>query len=95
MYSVFFVNEYGQNYSSHGLLQHYKKDDSNRDFDDLDRARKYAKAFIRRYPQAVAVISSGAEVIEDHQDDEYWNWKGNHDKEWKIHIKKCLEYPIV
>jgi len=88
MYRVAFVNEYGQTYSNHGLLQHYKKDFSIRDFYDLERARKHSKAFIRRYPQAVAEIYDEGEIVETHQDEEYWKWKDGFGAEWAETNKK-------
>lgn len=85
MYIVNFINEYGQSYTRYGLLESFRTDDDFKvyEFDNLDKARKYTKAFIRRYPQVTAQIFNCDTLIDTVQDDEYCHFKNKKTIEWK------------
>jgi len=85
MYLVYFVDEEGHSYTNFGLSQKFGKSDEFvlKEFESLDKAQKYANAFIRRYPHAIASIDRDDEVVEILKNKEYWKWKENYRKKWE------------
>ena len=87
MYKVTRTGDYGRLYSSKGLLQFHEEKRSSLivEFDSLERARRYCKAFVRRYPQTRCNIFEGSNdntPIEVFQDDKYWELKNINSEEW-------------
>lgn len=86
-YEVTRTGPYGRLYSSKGLLQFHNENQSYLivEFDDLDRARKYCRSFVRRYPQAICNIHETgkvAEFLESYRDESYWALEKENSLEW-------------
>jgi hypothetical protein len=93
MYKIHRTNEYGQVYSSKGLLQFHNEpsDSLMPEFASLERAKKYCEAFVRRYPHVECRIlkeSPSPEIVESFRDDEYWVLKNKNAGEWRDTNKK-------
>ena len=93
MYQVNRINEYGQLYSSKGLLQFHNEADDvlTPKFADLGKARIYCKSYVRRYPFAACEIHdlTTQDIVEIIQDDEYWNLKNDNTQQWKVLNQKA------
>ncbi len=81
------INEYGQVYSSKGLLQfHNEKEDMLfRGFPTLEDAKQYCKDFVGTYPQVICTIYEGdlsSEPIDSIQDEQYWDLHNKNAEQW-------------
>jgi len=88
MYKVMRINEYGQVYSSKGLLQfHNEKEDTLfRDFPTLEEAKQYCRDFVETYPQVICTIHEGdlaSDPIDSIQDEQYWELHYKNAEEWR------------
>jgi len=87
------TNEYGQVYSSKGLLQfHNEKEDTLFIvFSSLEKAREYCRDCVKTYPQVICTIHEGefsSDPIDSIQNENYWELYDKNAKEWRKTNKK-------